>query len=238
MRDLIERLSYHIENPSAWDTFDQAASDLMREAKAALERCIPVRPDIVDRKPIGDTELVESVAFKGGSLCVEVNGKGDEDGGGFLVLAAEDLEPDANDDGYRIARVRPVDFLAMRDFLNRIFPVPVDSQVLSDIETLLQDVSAAGDWGDEHEEILERWRALRGEAGKDGWRWWWKQPGDDLYNTDHATRDEALAAALIAEPAAIEVELIEARCWSDDINAESAMFAESRNYERGQVSDV
>lgn len=238
MRDLIERFSAAVEDPAAQAAFDEKFHAIVREVKTALERCVPVRPDLVDRKPIGATELVESVAFQGGSMCVQVNGAGDSDGSGYFVLAAEDLEVDVSDDGYRVAKVRPMDLLAMRDFLNRLFPVPTEPQVLHDIESLLRGVSSAGEWQDEHEEILDRWRALRGEEGKSGWRWWWKRPGDDLYQTDHATRDEALAAALREDPAADDtVELIEARCWSDDINVEDAMFAESRNYERVRVVD-
>lgn len=33
---LVERLNYHVGNPSAWDTFDDGASELMRESSAAL----------------------------------------------------------------------------------------------------------------------------------------------------------------------------------------------------------
>jgi len=35
---LVERLEYRVENPSAWDCFDQGASDLMRQAADAITR--------------------------------------------------------------------------------------------------------------------------------------------------------------------------------------------------------
>lgn len=105
-----------------------------------------------------------------------------------------------------------------------------------DIETLMRDLMASGEWEDEHDDILARWRERRGEAGMGGWRWWWKLPDDERYQTDHATREEAIAAACRDEPGAATIELIEARCWADDIDYEHALFAATRNYERKEVA--
>jgi len=107
--------------------------------------------------------------------------------------------------------------------------------VLDDIETLLRLLEASGERGDDWDDILDRWRRARGEDGMAEWRWWWKATYDDLYQTDHATREDALAAALAEESALTVVELIEARCWADDIDVENAKFADSRNYEKLRV---
>ena len=39
--DLIARLTYRVNNPSAWDSFDDGASELIREAAAHIARCSP-----------------------------------------------------------------------------------------------------------------------------------------------------------------------------------------------------
>lgn len=110
-------------------------------------------------------------------------------------------------------------------------PCPLD-----DIETLLRLVEASGECNDDWHDILERWRRACGEEAMAEWRWWWKATYDDLYQTDHATREDALAAALREQPALTVVELIEARSWADDIDVENAKFAECRNYEKVRVS--
>jgi len=105
---------------------------------------------------------------------------------------------------------------------------------LADIETLLREVRSFGEWSDDDETILARWRGWRGEAGMTEWRWWWKLPDDDLYRTDHPSRNEAFAMAIAEEPGAAVVELIDARSWNDDITAgdqDTEWFAESRNHE-------
>ena len=109
-------------------------------------------------------------------------------------------------------------------------------QAQADIEWLLCE-ARSWDWQDKHHDILARWRARRGDDGKTSWRWWWKLPEDDLYNTDHETKAAALAFAVREYPTAREIDVIEARCWSDDILAgdEADMFAESRNKERVTV---
>lgn len=38
---LVERLAYRVNNPSAWDTFDQGGSDLIAEAATALSAASP-----------------------------------------------------------------------------------------------------------------------------------------------------------------------------------------------------
>lgn len=107
-----------------------------------------------------------------------------------------------------------------------------------DIERLLRAAWAGGEWADEHEEALQRWRARRGERGKTGWRWWWKLPEGDLYATDHTTREEALIEALRQEPGVETIELIAARCWDDDLKDgdDTQWFADERNHEIVPVS--
>lgn len=62
---LIERLAYRVGNPSAWDAYDEAASELMREAVAALRQ--PVQATGRPAPPLVATdEMVEFVTEAGG----------------------------------------------------------------------------------------------------------------------------------------------------------------------------
>ena len=88
------------------------------------------------------------------------------------------------------------------------------TRMLADIEALLRTVRAAGEW----------------EAGMGPGRWGCRPPGDDLKHGHESTRDAALAAARRDGPTGGAVDLIEARCWNDDITAgdDVERFAVSR----------
>ncbi|WP_408591626.1 hypothetical protein [Novosphingobium sp.] len=105
-------------------------------------------------------------------------------------------------------------------------------QALDDIEALLTLTNRSGEWNDDHEPILERWRTARGEAGLTPWRWWAKMADDDAYANELATRDEAIAWARREYPGK-DIVVVEARCFADEVEGdEVCMFAEMRHLER------
>jgi hypothetical protein len=102
------------------------------------------------------------------------------------------------------------------------------------IEKLLSNLYSSGEWGDEHEKLLDQWRAAQGEAAKDEkWIWWIGVVDDDAYSFDAHTRDEALAIGHREFHDVEAFEIIEARLWKDDVKGgdEIADFAETRNHE-------
>lgn len=104
------------------------------------------------------------------------------------------------------------------------------------IEKLLSDIHAADEWTDEHEALLGAWRASRGDAAKDEWRWWVGAVDDDSYSEDFATREEAVERG----PAHAEegcFQIIEARFWADDVKsgADVTDFADCRNHEMLEI---
>lgn len=119
--------------------------------------------------------------------------------------------------------------------------VGVNADAMAIIGTLLGKVYQQGDeW--EHDPCdrwLANWRAARGEDAFDHWRWWIGEVARETYALDFATRAEAIAAA----PKAIargdfqltdgRFEIVEARCWADEVEAadEVSWFAEKRNRE-------
>jgi len=105
-------------------------------------------------------------------------------------------------------------------------------QAMDDIEALLALVHRAGEWDDSHDEILSRWRASRGEEGMSKWVWWAGEVGADLYGNELPTRQEAIEWARAEYGADAAIEVIEARCWDDEIEGEDNFyFAATRNHE-------
>lgn len=100
------------------------------------------------------------------------------------------------------------------------------------IERLLGRIWTAGDWGEEDDDLLDQWRAARGEAGKGEWRWWAGPVDDMAYEHEAASRDEAISIGRREYRAEGQFRIIEARSWSDDVKAgdDLEFFAESRNH--------
>ncbi len=104
-------------------------------------------------------------------------------------------------------------------------------QLMKDLEACLRLIRENGGWTTYHDEILDRWRAARGIAAKTGWSWWARKVGEELYEEEFETRDAAIAWGVKNLEPQVEFELIEARCWADDIEGdEASWFAESRNH--------
>ena len=107
-------------------------------------------------------------------------------------------------------------------------------EIMDDVETLLTALYSTGEWDDDHEIILKRWREARGDAGKGGWAWWCGVPGEPLYEIDGliSTREAAIRAGHESEAPGDKFQIIEARCWNDDVQGdENCFFAETRNHE-------
>lgn len=89
--------------------------------------------------------------------------------------------------------------------------------------------------GDRLEELhaaLDIWRWSQGDAAMTDWSWWAKQADDDSYVNELRNRDEAVRCAR-AEYPGDAIEVIEARCWKDEIEGcEQSKFAQTRNHER------
>ena len=116
----------------------------------------------------------------------------------------------------------------------------INADAMAIIGTLLGKVYQSDEWEpDPCDGWLADWRAARGEDAFDHWRWWIGEVDGETYALDFATRAEAIAAA----PKAIasgdfqspdgRFEIVEARCWADDVQAadEIIWFAEKRNRE-------
>lgn len=101
------------------------------------------------------------------------------------------------------------------------------------IEKLLGDIYRSGDWTDDHEDILDQWRAARGDDAKDNWAWWVGEVGCETYSFGPETRDAAIADGRREYGQDGKFEIIEARLWNDDVKEgeETMWFAESRNKE-------
>lgn len=111
-------------------------------------------------------------------------------------------------------------------------------QAMDDIEALLTLANRSGEWNPDHEPMLDRWRAARGEAGLTAWRWWAKAADDDEYANELATREEAIAWAR-REYRGEAITIVEARCFADQIEGEEiCSFAEMRNLEQLGPEDV
>lgn len=106
------------------------------------------------------------------------------------------------------------------------------------IEAMLYDLQASSDH-DQVADWIDQWRAARGTAGMNDWRWWIGGDGADIYALDFATRDEAIAAV----PGAIRMgdiniedghfKIVDARCWNDNLDEgkDEFAFADRRNAE-------
>lgn len=99
------------------------------------------------------------------------------------------------------------------------------------IESLLHTIWRACEFTDEHYDMLDAWRAFRGDAAKAEWRWWVAEVDADLYEEDFATEEEAMAAARQRYAALGSFKIIEARLWADDVQEgdDEMRFAEQRN---------
>lgn len=86
---------------------------------------------------------------------------------------------------------------------------------------------------------IDQWRAARGDAAFDAWRWWIGEVGGESYALDYSTREAAVADAPRAIRAGDFVsadglyQIVEARGWADDVKAadDTLWFAEQRNEE-------
>lgn len=116
--------------------------------------------------------------------------------------------------------------------------IGVNADAMAIIGTLLgkayqsENEGAVMDW-------IDQWRAARGEAAFDRWRWWIGEVDGETYALDYATRDAAVADAPRAIRAGDFVspdgsyQIIEARGWADEVQAadDISWFAERRNKE-------
>lgn len=104
--------------------------------------------------------------------------------------------------------------------------------VLEDLEKCLRTIWNAGEWTEDHDTILAKCRAQRGESAKTPWRWWIREAGEELYQNEFKTREAAISWAVREYDQATAFDVIEARCWADDIQGdENNWFAETRNAE-------
>jgi hypothetical protein len=100
------------------------------------------------------------------------------------------------------------------------------------IEALLQLIYRAGEFQDEHYDMLDAWRKARGDAAMDAWRWWIGGPdSDELYEDEFASEMEALAAGDLRYAAEGKFRIVEARGWADSVEdgADEIGFAATRN---------
>lgn len=108
-------------------------------------------------------------------------------------------------------------------------------EIMDDVEALLADIYQSGEWYEEHEAILRRWRLSRGDAGMGGWEWYCGDVGEPEYNIGvpyPSTRDAAIRAGNQNMEAGQRFQIMEARCWNDEIEGyENCFFAETRNHE-------
>ena len=107
------------------------------------------------------------------------------------------------------------------------------------IEAMLYDLQSNSDDDDQVADWIDQWRAARGEAGMDDWRWWIGGTDDETYRLDFPTRDQAIAAV----PHALQhgdinsedgrFRIVEARCWADNMDEgkDEFPFADRRNAE-------
>ena len=73
---LVERFRYRVNNPSAWDAFDQAASDDFSSAAAAIDRLLAERDEA--RKALtGIAETVEKSVRANGDEAFTLHLKGE-----------------------------------------------------------------------------------------------------------------------------------------------------------------
>jgi hypothetical protein len=99
------------------------------------------------------------------------------------------------------------------------------------IEMLLTEIYAGADWSDANEEMLTHWRAARGEAAMGSWEWWSGMVDDESYSGSASTREGAIQQGKADHPGE-EIEIIEARLWSDGVKGdECSHFAVTRNHE-------
>ncbi len=120
-------------------------------------------------------------------------------------------------------------------------------QAMKDIAALLEAVHRAGEWQDEHDDMLQRYRDARGEEAKGGWSWWAKSLDDESYTSEGATRADAVADLLVNDPAVGSVQVCEARVYNDELatligeNDGIVWFADTRKIEllpTGKALDV
>lgn len=105
------------------------------------------------------------------------------------------------------------------------------SQAMADIEKLIEALWASGEWSIDHDPILERWRAARGDAALSRWCWWAKEAEAENYENECLTREAAIAWARKEYPGKA-ITIIECRYFDDFFNDEEMIwFAESRNEE-------
>lgn len=109
------------------------------------------------------------------------------------------------------------------------------------IEDLLQLIYRAGEFQDEHYDMLDAWRNARGDRAMDAWRWWIGGPDDDeLYEDEFASEMEALAAGDRRYADEGKFRIVEARGWADSVEdgADEIGFAATRNARVVEVKGV
>lgn len=119
----------------------------------------------------------------------------------------------------------------MADVPNPFAGLPESTHTV--IEQLLHDIYAAGEWADEHEHMLDQWRAERGEAAKDSWGWWFGEVDVESFDDEAPTREEAITRGRVAFAGEDLFWIVEARFWADNVKEgqDIAEFAEMRNRE-------
>jgi len=90
----------------------------------------------------------EAFCFHDGSLTVKTTGYGEADGSGYIAFNDEalDYEPHEEDSGTtRFQNVAKDDLVAMRDFLNRVFPAPAgDPAIRAALQLFVKQWNACG----------------------------------------------------------------------------------------------
>lgn len=101
------------------------------------------------------------------------------------------------------------------------------------VERLFYDLWRGGEWNDEHEELLQQWRAARGDAAFDHWIWWFGDVEGDSYDEEADTRDAAIALGTARYLAEGQFRIVEACLWNDNVKEgeEISEFARTRNGE-------
>ena len=109
----------------------------------------------------------------------------------------------------------------------------MNNDLMGDLEDCLELIHCTDEWTEDHDRMLERFRAARGELGMTEWQWWAREAGEESYANELPTKDAAIAWARREYGAAATIEVLEARVWLDGIEGEDGChFAAWRNHEK------
>src|SRR6202030_1276922 len=120
---------YHAPSRQAWPRHRRGEQILRHvdcAAIAGVDRQSG-RPSRSQESGCAAMKTSEAFCFHDGSLTVKTTGYGEADGSGYIAFNDEalDYEPHEEDSGTtRFQNVSKDDLVALRDFLNRVFPAP------------------------------------------------------------------------------------------------------------------